>query len=67
VPAVPFVATAGILVCGAMIYGLGWTNWLRLAVWLIIGLVFYFAYGRQHSRLESVSHAPIGGKVNVAR
>jgi APA family basic amino acid/polyamine antiporter len=67
VPAVPFVATAGILVCGAMIYGLGWTNWLRLAVWLVIGLVFYFGYSRQHSRLEAVSHAPIGGKVNVAR
>ena len=32
----------GIVVCGAMIYGLGWTNWLRLGVWLVIGLVFYF-------------------------
>jgi APA family basic amino acid/polyamine antiporter len=68
VPAVPFVSTAGILVCGAMIYGLGWTNWLRLAVWLVIGLAFYFGYSRQHSRLETSSHgAPIGGKVNVAR
>ncbi len=53
VPALPFVAIAGILVCGSMIYGLGWTNWLRLAVWLVIGLVFYFTYGRSHSRLES--------------
>jgi APA family basic amino acid/polyamine antiporter len=51
VPALPFVAIAGILVCGSMIYGLGWTNWLRLAVWLVIGLVFYFGYGRSHSRL----------------
>jgi APA family basic amino acid/polyamine antiporter len=68
VPAVPFVSTAGILVCGAMIYGLGWTNWLRLAVWLVIGLVFYFGYSRQHSRLEAVSHAqPIGRNVKVAR
>jgi APA family basic amino acid/polyamine antiporter len=53
VPALPFVAIAGIVVCGSMIYGLGWTNWLRLAVWLVIGLVFYFSYGRSHSRLES--------------
>jgi APA family basic amino acid/polyamine antiporter len=53
VPALPFVAIAGVLVCGSMIYGLGWTNWLRLAVWLVIGLVFYFSYGRSHSRLES--------------
>jgi len=53
VPALPLVATLGILVCGAMIYGLGWTNWLRLIAWLIIGLVFYFGYARQHSRLEA--------------
>jgi APA family basic amino acid/polyamine antiporter len=53
VPALPLVAILGILVCGSMIYGLGWTNWLRLAVWLVIGLVFYFGYGIKHSRLES--------------
>jgi APA family basic amino acid/polyamine antiporter len=57
VPALPFVAIAGILVCGAMIYGLGWTNWLRLAVWLVIGLTFYFSYGRAHSRLQAVQEA----------
>jgi APA family basic amino acid/polyamine antiporter len=39
------------LVCGAMIYGLGWTNWLRLIGWLAAGLLIYGAYGRKHSRL----------------
>ena len=29
VPALPLVSILGIIVCGAMIYGLGWTNWLR--------------------------------------
>ena len=53
VPALPVVAVAGIIVCGSMIYGLGWTNWLRLGVWLVIGLVFYFSYGRTHSTLEA--------------
>ena len=53
VPALPVVAVLGILVCGAMIYGLGWTNWLRLGAWLVIGLVFYFSYGMKHSRLET--------------
>ena len=51
VPALPVVSTLGIVVCGAMIYGLGWTNWLRLLVWLVVGLVFYFTYGRSHSIL----------------
>jgi basic amino acid/polyamine antiporter, APA family len=53
VPAVPFVAPAGVIVCGSMIYGLGWTNWLRLIVWLLIGLVFYFGYGQKHSKVQA--------------
>jgi APA family basic amino acid/polyamine antiporter len=51
VPALPVVSTLGVIVCGAMIYGLGWTNWLRLAAWLVLGLVIYFGYARSHSRL----------------
>ena len=53
VPLLPVVAVLGIVVCGAMIFGLGWTNWLRLIGWLAIGLVIYFAYGRQHSKLAT--------------
>jgi APA family basic amino acid/polyamine antiporter len=53
VPALPLVAVLGIVVCGAMIYGLGWTNWLRLGAWLVLGLVFYFGYGIKHSRLQT--------------
>jgi len=59
VPAVPFVSSAGILVCGAMIYGLGWTNWMRLLVWLAIGLAIYFSYSKSHSRLETAAHAQV--------
>ena len=51
VPALPFVSLAGIVVCAAMIYGLGWTNWMRLAGWLAIGMIFYFAYGVRNSKL----------------
>jgi APA family basic amino acid/polyamine antiporter len=53
VPALPLVALAGIISCSAMIYGLGWTNWLRLAAWLALGLVFYFGYGMSHSKLRT--------------
>lgn len=52
-PWVPFVPILGVLVCGAMIFGLGWTNWLRLFVWLIIGLVIYFGYSKRHSVLQN--------------
>src|SRR5438876_934287 len=53
VPAAPLVAILGIITCGAMIYGLGWTNWLRLIGWLAVGLIFYFAYGKNHSRIAA--------------
>lgn len=52
-PFVPFVPLLGIGVCCAMIYGLGLANWLRLVVWLILGLIIYFAYGRKNSRLNN--------------
>ncbi len=57
VPALPVVSTLGIVVCGAMIYGLGWTNWLRLGAWLLVGLVLYFGYARRHSHLEGTARA----------
>jgi APA family basic amino acid/polyamine antiporter len=54
-PLVPVTATLGIIVCGAMIYGLGWTNWARLLGWLVIGLFIYFGYSRRHSKLTRES------------
>jgi APA family basic amino acid/polyamine antiporter len=53
VPAISLIAPAGMIVCGAMIYGLGWTNWLRLAGWLVVGMVIYFGYGKKHSKLAT--------------
>ena len=52
-PFVPLIPILGIVVCLAMIYGLGWTNWLRLLLWLAIGLVIYFFYGKKHSKLNN--------------
>lgn len=52
-PFVPVVPILGIVVCLAMIYGLGWTNWLRLGVWLVLGLIIYFAYSRKNSKLNN--------------
>ncbi len=52
-PLVPFVPVLGILFNGYMMYKLGWVNWARLIIWLIIGLVVYFTYGRHHSRVSN--------------
>ena len=51
-PFVPVVPILGILVCLAMIYGLGLPNWIRLGVWLIIGMFIYFGYSIKHSKLS---------------
>jgi APA family basic amino acid/polyamine antiporter len=45
----------GILVNMAMMFGLGWTNWARLFVWLAFGLLIYFGYSQRHSRLRGGS------------
>jgi basic amino acid/polyamine antiporter, APA family len=53
VAGLPVVSTLGILTCGLMIFGLGKETWIRLIVWLAIGLVIYFGYGRTHSKIHS--------------
>ena len=53
VAGLPFVATAGILTCGLMIFGLGKETWYRLLIWLALGLVIYFGYSRHHSKISS--------------
>ena len=52
-PWVPVVPVLGILFNGYMMYKLGWINWARLIVWLIIGMVIYFTYSRHHSRVRN--------------
>src|SRR5439155_7118196 len=51
-PWVPFVPIMGILISGAMMAGLPGDTWLRLIIWLVIGMVIYFSYGRHHSRVQ---------------
>ena len=50
-PLVPVVPILGILFNIGLMFSLGWHNWLRLGVWLAVGLLIYFAYSRHHSRL----------------
>jgi len=50
-PLVPLVPFLGILFNLGLMLSLGWHNWLRLGVWLGIGLAIYFGYSRHHSKL----------------
>jgi APA family basic amino acid/polyamine antiporter len=48
-PLVPLVPVLGILMCLLLMFSLPPENWVRLAVWLGIGMLIYFGYGRHHS------------------
>ncbi len=50
-PLVPLVPILGIGISFLLMASLPLSTWLRLIVWLIIGMVIYFTYGRKHSRL----------------
>ncbi|MEP7268402.1 MAG: amino acid permease [Saprospiraceae bacterium] len=52
-PWVPVLPILGVIICLAMMFGLGWTNWTRLFGWLAIGLFIYFFYSKKHSTLQN--------------
>jgi APA family basic amino acid/polyamine antiporter len=51
-PLVPWVPVLGILFCGYLMISLPKDTWARLVVWMLIGLLIYFSYGRRHSVLN---------------
>lgn len=56
-PLVPLVPILGMLVCAAMIVGLPGETLLSALIWMILGLVIYFAYSRKNSKLQSPGDA----------
>lgn len=48
-PFVPFVPIAGIAVCVYLMYSLPGESWIRLAIWMALGVIIYFSYGKKHS------------------
>ncbi len=56
-PLVPLVPILGILCNLALMFGLGWSNWARLIVWLALGFLVYFGYSRSHSHLQGQARA----------
>ena len=48
-PWVPLIPLLGIAFNLVLMYYLGWSNWIRLIVWMGIGMAIYFGYSRKHS------------------
>jgi APA family basic amino acid/polyamine antiporter len=53
VPAAPVVALLSVLACVYLMLNLIGETWVRFVIWLAIGFVIYFGYGRRHSRLAA--------------
>ena len=52
-PWVPLVPIMGILISVGLMASLPLDTWLRLIIWLVIGMFLYFGYGRHHSRVQA--------------
>ncbi len=50
-PWVPVVPILGIITCLAMMFSLPQGTWIRLIIWLVIGLAVYFFYGKKNSKI----------------
>ncbi|NTU94568.1 MAG: hypothetical protein HGA52_00840 [Bacteroidales bacterium] len=48
------IPVLGLLTNIYLISELGLGNWIRFTVWMVIGLVLYFLYGRKHSKLNEI-------------
>ena len=51
-PWVPFVPILGALICTAQMIALPFDTWMRLVIWMLIGIVIYFLYGIRHSKMN---------------
>jgi APA family basic amino acid/polyamine antiporter len=51
-PFSPWVPAAGVIICMAQMYALPVDTWMRLIIWMAIGLLIYFFYSRKRSKLN---------------
>ncbi|MEP6947248.1 MAG: amino acid permease [Acidobacteriota bacterium] len=47
------IPVLGVMCCTYLMTELGWTNWFRFGLWLVVGLIVYFFYSFTHSKLHN--------------
>ena len=50
--ALSLIPVLGVMCCTYLMTELGITNWIRFAIWLLVGIVVYFLYSYRHSKLH---------------
>ena len=58
-PFVPFVPIMGVIVCLYLMYSLPSESWIRLFIWMAIGIAIYFAYGKKYSKIREIRDGQI--------
>ena len=67
VPWVPFLPVVSVLACLYLMLNLPGETWLRFFVWMVLGVILYFAYGRGRSRFNTPGDREDAAAANAAR
>ena len=58
-PLVPLVPVLGIIVCVIMMASLPIVSWERLAIWMALGIIIYYAYSKKNSKIRNAHYASL--------
>jgi APA family basic amino acid/polyamine antiporter len=66
-PMVPLVPILGVVSCGYLVLSLPLVTWIRFFVWMAVGMVVYFSYGRFHSRVAAAAAGDAAARSAASR
>ncbi|GJM96054.1 hypothetical protein PR202_ga12860 [Eleusine coracana subsp. coracana] len=66
-PFVPLLPVMCILINTYLLINLGGDTWMRVGIWLLMGVLVYIFYGRTHSSLKDVVYVPVAQADEIYR